>query len=197
MRTSAGCSSCSTEAEAAKPAHRAREVLGEFEASYGYNGSLPVPVEDIADSLARLLVQEVEDMSRVAGAHGDARTLSGILLCQPSNTIYVNALEARRSPGRRRFTIAHELGHWYLHATHGQGGLFERFCRGSDLESKRCQEGEANEFASALLMPSELLTDLASELRMNIPLLAKRFDVSVPAMRLRLITLDLLPAWMR
>lgn len=197
MRNSASCFTCSTEAKAAEPSHTARQVLADFEASYGYDGSLPVPVEEIADSLARFLVREVEDMSRVVGTPQGARKLSGILLCQPANTIYVNAAEARRSPGRRRFTIAHELGHWYLHATHAEGERFERFCRGPDLTSTRSQEGEANAFASALLMPTELLTDKADQLRMNIPLLAKRFDVSVPAMRLRLITVNLLPEWMR
>ncbi len=171
-------------------------MLESFEASYGYDGGLPVPVEEIADSLARLLVREVEDLSGIAGAPA-GRRLSGVLLCEPTNTIFVNAAEARRSPGRRRFTVAHELGHWYLHATHSPGERFERFCRGEDLKSTRSKEGEANEFAAALLMPEQLLGETAEQLRMNIPLLAKRFDVSVPAMRLRLLTLDLLPEWMR
>jgi len=171
-------------------------VLAEFEASYGYDGGLPVPVEEIADSLARLLVRDVEDLSQIGGAPA-GRKLSGILLCEPTNTIFVDAAEARRSPGRRRFTVAHELGHWYLHATHQPGERFERFCRGEDLKSTRSREGEANEFAAALLMPEQLLGETAERLRMNIPLLAKRFDVSVPAMRLRLLTLDLLPEWMR
>lgn len=156
-----------------------------------------MPVEDIADSLARLLVEDVADLATVDGAPPDARTLSGMLLCEPIMTIYVNAAEARRSPGRRRYTIAHELGHWYLHATHKAGERFERFCREADLRARRHQEGEANSFAAALLMPEPLLRDEAGACRMNIPLLAQRFDVSAPAVRLRLITLDLLPSWMR
>jgi IrrE N-terminal-like domain len=182
---------------ATEPSHRAREVLAEFEASFGYDGDLPVPVEEVADSLARLRVCDVDDMSGVSGAPEGARKLSGMLLCRPINTIYVNAAETRRSRGRRRFTIAHELGHWYLHATQATGERFERFCRGDDLSSTRSLEGEANRFASALLMPDELLTEATEQLRMNVPLLAKRFDVSVPAMRTRLLALDLLPIWMR
>jgi Zn-dependent peptidase ImmA (M78 family) len=119
-----------------------------------------------------------------------------MLLCGPKR-IYITAAEARRAPGRRRFTIAHELGHWYLHADRSSDGQYTRFCRGPDLRGTRGEEGEANQFASALLMPEGLLTETASELQMNIPLLAKRFDVSVPAMRLRLVTLDILPLWMR
>jgi Zn-dependent peptidase ImmA (M78 family) len=156
-----------------------------------------VPVEEIADSLARLQVRNVEDMAGVDGAPEGARNLSGMLFCEPRNAIYVNAAEAWRSPGRRRFTLAHELGHWYLHATHQPGERYERFCRGPDLKSTRSKEGEANEFASALLMPEQLLGATAENLQMNIPLLAKRFDVSVPAMRVRLLTSGLLPEWMR
>jgi hypothetical protein len=184
------------EAMAPEPSQRAREVLAEFESSYGYRGEIPVPVEEIADSLARLRVLDVDDMSHVPGAPSGARNLSGMLLCGPKR-IYVSAAEALRAPGRRRFTIAHELGHWYLHADQSSDGQYQRFCRSPDLRSTRSDEGEANEFASALLMPEELLTEAAEKLQMNVPLLAKRFDVSVPAMRLRLVTLDILPVWMR
>ncbi len=56
--------------------------------------------------------------------------------------------------GRRRFALAHELGHWELHAAESQG----HFCSevdireyiGSDLEV------EANRFAAELLMPTRL-----------------------------------------
>lgn len=170
--------------------------MAEFESAYGYTGEIPVPVEEIADSLARLRVLDSVDMSHVQGAPSGARSLSGMLLCAPKR-IYVSAAEARRAPGRRRFTIAHELGHWYLHADQSADGQYRRFCRGPDLRSTRSEEGEANQFAGALLMPEELLAEAAKELQMNVPLLAKRFDVSVPAMRLRLVTLDILPVWMR
>lgn len=172
-------------------------MLEEYEGAFGYDSGLPVPVEDIADSLARLKIEEGEDLAQVPGAPRDARALSGMLLCEPTNTIYVNAVEARRSQGRRRFTVAHELGHWYLHAQHRPGEHFERFCRPADLSAKDSLEGQANTFAAALLMPEPLLEEQAGTCRMNIPLLAKRFDVSVPAMRLRLIQLDILPSWMR
>lgn len=175
---------------------RAHEVLAEFESSYGYDGALPVPVEEIADSLARLHVDVREDLTAVPGGPPDVRGVSGMLLCQPVMTIYVNAAEARRSPGRARFTVAHELGHWYLHAQKTGGEGFERFCRDSDLRSERHQEGEANRFAAGLLMPEELLSEHAAATNVNLALLAKRFDVSVPAMRLRLTTLGLLPSWM-
>lgn len=188
---------CSTVAATPDPERKAREVLEEFESSYGYDGALPVPVEEIADSLARLHVDVRENLAGVPGAPQDAGGLSGMLLCRPLMTIYVNGREARRSPGRARFTVAHELGHWYLHAENADDENFQRFCRDPDLRAERHQEGEANRFAAGLLMPEELLRELAAASHFNLALLGKRFDVSVPAMRLRLTTLGLLPSWMR
>jgi IrrE N-terminal-like domain len=187
---------CSTVAATPEPERKARDVLAEFESSYGYDGALPVPVEEIADSLARLRVDVRENLAGVPGAPQDAGGLSGMLLCRPVMTIYVNAREARSSPGRARFTVAHELGHWYLHAAKAEGENFQRFCREPDLRARGQQEGEANRFAANLLMPEELLGEHAVTAHFNVALLAKRFDVSLPAMQLRLRTLDLLPSWM-
>lgn len=58
-------------------------------------------------------------------------------------------------PGRRRFTIAHEFGHFLLHRHVSPEGGFN--CRQEDLatwDSERSpQEAEANRFAARLLMP--------------------------------------------
>ncbi len=187
---------CSMVAATPEPEQKARDVLAEFESSYGYDGALPVPVEEIADSLARLRVDVRENLGSIPGAPQDAGGLSGMLLCRPVMTIYVNAREVHRSPGRARFTVAHELGHWYLHAANAEGENFQRFCRDPDLRAQGQQEGEANRFAASLLMPEELLGEHAVAAHFNLALLAKRFDVSLPAMQLRLRTLNLLPSWM-
>ena len=56
---------------------------------------------------------------------------------------------------------------------------------------------EANAFARELLMPELLVHQQAGATGCNLSLMAKRFEVSVPAIRLRLLTLGLLPTWMR
>ncbi len=91
---------------------------------------------------------------------GAGQALSGLLL--PSvGEIWVNAEEARQWPARRRFTIAHELGHWYLH----QREQTSLFCRHGQVEAEgeaerpplpRIEE-EANQFAASLLMPAEMV----------------------------------------
>ena len=60
-----------------------------------------------------------------------------------------------RSEGRKRFTIAHELGHFLLHRNEGPQGGFS--CGQQDLaiwdHDRNPQEAEANCFAAGILMP--------------------------------------------
>src|SRR5215211_4031447 len=105
---------------------RAEQVLARAP-EYVWDGeALPVPVEDLVDSVYGLLVRDVEDMRAAPGAPALApgQSLSGMLL-PARGEIWVNAEEARQWPPRRRFTIGHELGHWVMHRT-GQASLFCR-----------------------------------------------------------------------
>ncbi len=62
-------------------------------------------------------------------------------------------------PGRRRFTVAHELGHLEMHCAFSDLLV----CTGADVSESptsrgpRNIEGEANEFAGCLLMPLKML----------------------------------------
>jgi Zn-dependent peptidase ImmA (M78 family) len=106
---------------------------------------------------------------------------------------------------RSRFTIAHEVSHFLLHARKcGKPHVFVdkrvRFRRpGDDLvSSAHRREVEANLFGSALLMPRSALlkeiefynSDLDEEKDMK--LLANRFRVSIPTMARRLHSLRLI-----
>jgi Zn-dependent peptidase ImmA (M78 family) len=74
----------------------------------------------------------------------------------------VNAAHART---RQRFTIAHELGHLALHPD------------GTDENSER----EADQFASALLIPREMLRRAVTETP-DLDVLRRRFNVSREAL---------------
>ncbi|HVX32926.1 MAG TPA: ImmA/IrrE family metallo-endopeptidase [Solirubrobacterales bacterium] len=154
--------------------------------------SLPVPVEDIVDSVYGLLVRDVDDMTKapVPGGLGGG-WISGLLL-PAHGEIWVNAEDARRWPPRRRFTICHELGHWELHRT-GQQTLF---CRagfvdpGDELSAPEATrppaEVEADVFAAALLMPRHLLAPARDVCGGDVEALCRRFGCSEKAMRRRL-----------
>jgi hypothetical protein len=159
---------------------------------YVWDGeTLPVPVEDIADSYAGLLVRNIEDLSAAPGAPrlGPAQALSGLLL-PALGEIWVNAAEAREWPTRRRFTIAHELGHWRLHHDARRGV----FCRSTSVEPRPSDdhpplppaEEEANAFAAALLMPARLLQKEYVRCNRDFTRLCARFGASGAAMGRRL-----------
>jgi hypothetical protein len=130
--------------------------------------SLPVPVEDIVDSVFGLRVIDAADMTGAPGCPplSDDETLSGLLLAEDKE-IWCNAGEGVQWPPRRRFTIGHELGHWVLHRP-GQDSLFcRRATVAPDEDTRRrrdaqrpplpATEQEANAFAAALLMPAPLV----------------------------------------
>lgn len=111
-----------------------------------------------------------------------------------------------QSPTRRRFTIAHEIGHWLLHK--GEEIHVDRtqsfqvnFRDSKSAVALYPDEIEANFFAAELLMPTEFITqdfqgyiDLFEEDNGVLKALADKYGVSAQALTYRLINLGLLPA---
>jgi hypothetical protein len=151
--------------------------------------SLPVPVEDIADSHVGLLVRDAEDLSSAPGAPSaeSGQTLSGLLLPMLGE-IWVNAEEARQWPSRRRFTIAHELGHWSLH----RDAEHPVYCRSTSVDPDDARppippaEDQANVFAAAVLMPARLVRNQYVRLERDFFALCDVFGASGAAMGRRL-----------
>ena len=109
-------------------------------------------------------------------------------------TIYVNATDA---PVRKRFTVAHEIGHLRLHLLDGDVEFVDNadsFRTVADPDAawtpQRRQEWEANQFAAALLMPADLVREKLREIQ-DLEGLARWFQVSQEAMVIRLQTLRL------
>lgn len=125
--------------------------------------SLPVPIEDVADTCFGLLVREVDDLGGAPGVPvlHDAQSLSGLLL-PDRGEIRVSANEAQRWPARRRFTVGHELGHFCLHQRADTPVWCRTACveeeeRKTELPPLPPEEEEANAFAAAVLMPARLI----------------------------------------
>jgi Zn-dependent peptidase ImmA (M78 family) len=128
---------------------------------------------------------------RVNNAVFSDDNLSGLIAKRGSNvSILVNKSDP---PYRKRFTIAHELGHHFLHLlsdgefVDNKVDLF-RDTEGGDQSKKT--EVQANQFAAALLMPSELVK-IEYKKNNDISDLAKKFNVSEDAMGYRLQRLRL------
>jgi len=163
----------------------AREALSRFCDTYAATVP-PLDVEELAASLCCLRVRAADDLAPVAGAASTVQ-LSGVLL--PARwEIWVR----RDEPGpRRRFTVAHEIGH---HLLHSDGAAV--LCRPADVEtaqaSERAREREANRFAAELLMPEAMVREAADRDGPDPIALAARFGVSDVAMGFRLVTLGYL-----
>lgn len=176
---------------------RAQAVLETVPAWLWDGESLPVPVEDIADSVFGLHVVDAEDMTRAPECPplADGESLSGLLLAHEKQ-IWCNAGEGRQWPGRRRFTICHELGHWVLHRP-GQDSLFCRRATVAESEAERREreaerpplpevEQEANQFAAELLIPARLLRHHYRNTTRDFDELCRMFGASGRAMQRRL-----------
>lgn len=111
--------------------------------------------------------------------------ISGFLRKERSNwKIGVNSLH---HPNRRRFTVAHELGHYFLHR--GDGDFEDGILFRKEYQTNR-REREANEFAARLLMPSvEFRRELAAN-GYDISAVAAAFGVSGAAAEFRSHNVD-------
>lgn len=147
---------------------------------FGIN-SVPVNVAEIAKK-ADVLIK-----------HAPSKKFSG-LLYRKGHTAFM-AISSSEPLVRQRFTIAHELGHFFMHPNKD---TFIEFRDNEKNISRGIKEIHANQFAAALLMPRKFIekdvknfknTGLASE---EIKFLAKKYQVSEEAMMFRLLNLNLL-----
>lgn len=159
------------------------DILGKFNVT-----KAPVPVEKIALKM-NLSVTPADLGPGVSGA---------LMISDGKASIGVNQMESKV---RRRFTIAHELGHYILHR-YSQNLFIEKkvFLRdeGSSTGEEK-KEREANSFAAALLMPESFLrleidraikSDSLQNDEALIAFLARKFDVSEMAITYRLMNLN-------
>lgn len=161
----------------------AKEVLKEC----GVN-SRPIPLERI---LAHYSIQKVrlEASSDIFGA---------IVRKGSQVTIAVNPSQ---HPNRQRFTIAHELGHYFCHDTRDMeyvdGDFRVSWRNHTSSAGVDWKEIEANRFAAELLIPEDMLRkDIERHSAINrdvVQHLASLYGVSRLAMHFRLINLGLLP----
>lgn len=125
------------------------------------------------ENVARALDLEVRDR--------ETKAYEGLLLrrCHRLGGI-ISIRRGIREPGRRRFTIAHEIGHYTLNhqRTH--------VCTYSDIngwtESDVTEEVAANRFATELLLPKDEISRLVAERGVSIKtaeFLKRRFAVSL------------------
>jgi len=134
----------------------------------------------------------LKDIAYALGVH----ILEGCLQCgdayliRKGNKGLIRLSNSISNRGRRRFAIAHELGHWELHIMHSQ--IF--VCTEEDMipsYQSSTLETEANSFASGLLMPDEFFRksmEWPPNIN-NLQNLADDYDTSLTATALRYVEL--------
>jgi hypothetical protein len=141
-----------------------------------FQNSTPVDVTKISEALG-LRVWESDDLPN---------GISGKIMRDPVNggpekfSIVVRASDPFV---RKRFTVAHELAHYVLHRNLIGSELSDDVLYRSGLTTR--QEAQANGLAADILMPKHLINQTIT-FEVNPDKLAKQFQVSTQAMRIRL-----------
>jgi Zn-dependent peptidase ImmA (M78 family) len=120
--------------------------------------------------------------------------ISGVIAKRGDSAVIL--VNSNDSPYRKRFTIAHELGHFLLHLQGIDGEEVDRTAdlfRTSDSADRLPvrKEVQANQFAAALLMPGDHVKQMWKSVQ-SVEELARIFNVSEEAMGYRLASLGLL-----
>lgn len=108
--------------------------------------------------------------------------LSGILTQNEETNKWIIQVNSNHHPNRQRYTIAHELGHFCLHRHLFKVFKDQIFFRGTESNP---MEWQANEFASAILMPENEFREFVKKGVTDIETLASKFKVSTLALRIR------------
>jgi Zn-dependent peptidase ImmA (M78 family) len=162
----------------------------ELAVQYNPEGLSPFPFEHIQKDRKDLsiYVTEMED-----------NDISGVISFDKEQTNFKILVNTTKAFTRRHFTIAHELGHYFLHQelikqetvlVDGDDSLRQNMLFRLDSAEYSRIESEANNFAASLIMPKELVLKAWDTFK-NVEECAKIFNVSVTSMSIRLERLGL------
>jgi Zn-dependent peptidase ImmA (M78 family) len=154
----------------------------------GIGAGVPVDVTAAAESLDLSVVEQdlegsVSAMLVVKDGHG------------------VIGVNANHHPNRRRFSVAHEIGHYLLHRDSASVFVDATpvfFRDGTSSAGTEQQEVEANAFAAELLMPAAAVREKLQQQAVDpyddaaVHRLARAFGVSTQALTIKLVRLGLI-----
>lgn len=144
-------------------ASRAEEVLKALD-------MWSVPVDPLA-------IIEQEGIELAPGDYGDGFDGRIRYLSEVQTFALAYQIQGRGRPrGRVNFTLAHELGHYYLHRDYLLSGRSHG--SKSDFRSANEMEQEADEFAAALLIPLELFRTEVKKYRQHVCVLKELCDLA-------------------
>lgn len=145
--------------------------------------NIEIPIIDIEDVVKKMGGKVVRKDNFADLADGTIK--------KTGNMSFEIAISTLQSEGRKNFTIAHELGHLFLHMgfrTNRESWENQKNKKYQRYGSSR-QEYQANEFAAALLMPKKeykrIFFQNIQDNYVDMTNVANYFGVSVEAARIR------------
>lgn len=164
---------------------RAKQFLEDI----GVDEITEIPMKRIVSSLGAIYIEEPLKKSDGKIIRGEKRTIIKV----SSSILYEE---------RKRFTIAHEIGHLLLHdrldlEIHDENSNTLNWFKNVENQAKKGrQEWEANDFASELLMPENLFRKETNNKPFSprlIKELAQRFKTSITSTVYRILELNIYP----
>lgn len=168
-----------------KGSRKAKELLLEI----GFEEITDIPMDIFVAGLGATLIEIPLKNSDGKIVRGNSKTL-----------IKINS--EIQFEERKRFTIAHEIGHFLLHSkleleVHNENyNTLNWYNTALHQAKKGIQEWEANDFASELLMPEELIRKETFRKKFSPELLKElslKFKTSLTSTIYRLLSLDIYP----
>ncbi len=161
-----------------------RNLANETLQKHGLTG-LPIDIRDLCNKENIMLFDDYDTSVLATDDKTIKKVISGAYLSNAylsdgSRTKAILVSDQEHGEWRKRFTIAHELGHHFLHEE-----TIISFRRDNSPK-----EREADVFAAEILMPIELIKQEYAK-NHNVHELATIFNVSFQAMRYRLSSLDI------
>lgn len=165
--------------------NRAKALLEEI----GFDEITDIPLDIFVAGLGATLIEEKLPSSDGKIIRGNSKTLIKV----NSNIQFEE---------RKRFTVAHEIGHFLLHdkldlEIHDETPNTLNWFNNAEQQAKKgIQEWEANDFASELLMPEDIIRKAVFKKKFSPDLvkeLSERFKTSLTSIIYRLLSLNIYP----
>lgn len=143
----------------------------------------PIQIEAFAQSVGISAFRDLETSGFLCAVETNLEKTKGVILCASGLSVQ-----------RRRFAIAHALGHFLLNTHRGDRQCTSRDLveNGRDTEHRK-QEMQANRFAAGLLMPKPLFAPFVVGLGRpgvaHVPVIAGAYKVSLEAAASRYVDL--------
>lgn len=171
----------------------ASTLLTDLKEKNRFDVKAPINVDKIATELGIIVESDFSlELKDIVGE---------IFFKEGSPIIKINPIQNSYNP-RRRFTLAHEIGHYCLHSAKSKKGFVDSQKTMSRTESYwDSYESEANNFAAQLLMPKTIILEEGQRIideylgktgAKGVPVhvfiedMADKFEVSSKAMEYRL-----------